>query len=534
MSRSGPTPLPHAALVVFLVLGLVACEAPGAIGSPSPPGSPSATVSAGSGGAASDPLDPESWEWRAFGGDPGFTRYAPLDQIDPTNVGQLQVLWRRPAVDPAFLREHPDLNVPRYLLSTPQMIDGVLYVSNGVGLVEAIDPGTGETLWMQEPPGGTLNGRSNRGLGYWTDGTHHRLLSVRGDRLYAVDRETGALDPAFGENGSVPLRRTGPGTLNFSSLSGVVVVGDVVVVTGLRGGAGDRSTVRERESEDVMGYDVRTGRHLWTFHVVPREGEFGSDTWGDGAWAYAGDAGSWCCMSADEELGLVYVPFSSPTGFYGGWRPGDNLFSNSLVAIDARTGERAWHFQAIRHGIWEHELAGAPALGEVTVDGRTIRVVMQPSKMGLLFVLDRTTGEPVWPMEERPVPASTVPGEVTAPTQPIPTRPAPFGRIGVTQDDLIDFTPELRASAIEFLRPYHLETELYAPPPLVTGEPGGSMGMLTVPGTWGAGNWHTGAFDPETGYYYAQAHVLPGIGSRRSGFRGWANPRSWVRRDSPW
>lgn len=447
--------------------------------------------------------------WTEFGGDKGFTRYSPLDQIDRTNVGNLEVLWRRPAVDPRILEQNPDLVVSPYLLSTPQMIDGILYAPNGIGLVEAIDPATGETIWVQElPEGDQLPGRSNRGLGYWTDGTEHRLLHVRGEFLYALARATGRPIPDFGHEGRVFLR--GSGVAPFSSATGVMVVGDVAVIAGLRGGAGDRSLVREREPGNIMGFDVRTGDLVWEFNVVPREGEFGSETWGANSWEVAGDVASWCCISADEELGLVYVPLSSATGYYGGWRPGDNLFSNSLVALDARTGERVWHFQTIHHGIWGYELGSAPILGDITVDGRSINAVMIPQKTGYLFVFDRATGEPVWPIEERSVPQSTVPGEETSPTQPFPTKPAPFGRIGITEDDIIDFTPEIRARTMEFLRRYDLATDLFTPPALVSGDPDGTLGTIILPYTWGSANWNTGAFDPETGYYYAQAMTATG------------------------
>lgn len=449
-------------------------------------------------------------DWMAFGGDKAYTRYSPHDQINATNVADLRIAWQRPAVDPAFLAANPDVSVSAYLLSTPQMIDGVLYVSNGVGLVEAMHPATGETLWTQELPEGERPfGRSNRGLGYWTDGDDHRLLSVRGRYMYAINRDDGEVISEFGEGGRVDLQ--GDGEAPFSSATGVMVVGDVAVVGGIRGGAGDRSATIERERGDITGWDVRTGELRWTFHVIPRDGE-ALETWGNESWRVAGDAGTWCCVSADEELGLVYLPLSSATGFFGGWRPGDNLYSNSLVALNAATGELAWYQQLIHHGIWEHELVGAPILGDITVDGRLIRAVMQPTKMALLFTFDRATGEPVWPIEERPVPASNVPGEKNSPTQPYPTKPAPYDQHGLTEDDIIDLTPEIRARTLEFLRPYVLAPDLYTPPAVASIENGiASQGLITLPGTWGAGNWHTGAFDPETGYFYAQTHRLAGI-----------------------
>jgi len=263
--------------------------------------------------------------------------------------------------------------------------------------------------------------------------------------------------------------------------------------------------------EDLRGYDVRTGRLLWTFHVVPRDGELGVDTWGDDSWRYSGDLGSWCCLSADLERALVFVPFTAPTAaYYGGHRPGDNLFSNSLVAVDARTGERIWHFQMVHHDLWEYDTVGPPTLGTITVDGRRIDAVMQPSKTGFLYVLDRTTGDPVWPIEERPVPASDVPGERASPTQPFPTRPAPFARQGITVDDLIDFTPELRARAVAIADSFVIGS-IFTPPSVVSDPSGGKGGTLMVPGSWGAGNWNTGAFDPETQRYFAFAHEIPRV-----------------------
>jgi quinoprotein glucose dehydrogenase len=261
----------------------------------------------------------------------------------------------------------------------------------------------------------------------------------------------------------------------------------------------------------VRGYDVRTGALRWTFHVVPRPGEFGADTWGDGSLTESGDLGAWCCLSADPQLGYVYVPLTAPTAaYYGGHRPGDNLFSNSLVALDAQTGERVWHFQMVHHDLWEYDTIGPPTLGEITVDGRLVRAVMQPSKTGFLYVFDRETGEPVWPIEERPVPPSTVPGEHASPTQPFPTRPPPFAHQGVTEDDLIDFTPALATRAAEIAARFVIGP-IFTPPSVVSDDAGRTQGTLALPGSWGSGNWNTGAFDPRTGMYYAFSHVVPRV-----------------------
>ena len=453
-------------------------------------------------------------DWPYFGGTTAFTRYAPLDQIDRRNVSTLRVLWRRPALDPVFTQAFSDLTPSNYLRSTPIMVEGILYASNAVGLVEAFDPGTGETIWMQRPLTPTLAGVAGRaayGVAYWADGPDRRIFSLRNSHLYALDAVTGRPISGFGSGGRVDLTPDGARSANGGSSP--IVVGDIVVVAGTIDGAGD-SGVRWKGSlpEDVRGYDVRTGALRWTFHVVPRPGEFGADTWGDGSLAESGDLGAWCCLSADPQLGYVYVPLTAPTAaYYGGHRPGDNLFSNSLVALDAQTGERVWHFQMVHHDLWEYDTIGPPTLGEITVDGRLVRAVMQPSKTGFLYVFDRETGEPVWPIEERPVPLSTVPGEHASPTQPFPTRPPPFAHQGVTEDDLIDFTPALATRAAEIADRFVIGP-IFTPPSVVSDDDAGrTQGTLALPGSWGSGNWNTGAFDPQTGMYYAFSHVVPRV-----------------------
>ena len=461
--------------------------------------------------------DAVTQEWRYYGGDKSFTRYAPLDQIDAGNVRNLEVVWRRPGLDAMFTRNDPDLRPSNYYKATPILVDGVMYAPNLVGLVEAWDPATGGTTWRQALPSPEeIGGQSSRGVDYWTDGADRRILSVRGTYLYALDAATGTVYPDFGDAGRVDLRFEHRLAGDYSWSSGPVVVGDVIVVAGITSGAGDGGARKESAPEDVRGYDVRTGRLVWTFHVVPRPGEVGVDTWGKDSGYFSGDLGSWCCLSADEELGYVYVPLTAPTSaWYGGHRPGDNLFSNSLVAIDATTGQRVWHFQMVHHDLWEYDNVGPPILGDITVDGRRIKAVMQASKTAFLYVFDRVTGEPVWPIEERPVPQSTVPGEVTSPTQPFPTKPPPFDRQGVTEADLIDFTPESRARALELAQSFVLGP-LFTPPSLISDAAGGTKGTLMAPGAWGAGNWNTGAFDPETGTYYAVSHTLLGAyGLRR-------------------
>ena len=444
-------------------------------------------------------------EWSYFGGDEAYTRYSPLDQVDRDYVHNLKIVWRRPAVDPEILAAFPDLQPNAYLRSTPIMVDGVLYAPNALGLLDAFDPASGETVWRQAPLAATLEevaGRSTRGAAYWSDGVDQRLLLVRGEYLYALDPATGRRLPGFGfaDQGRVALHWDRPLADRFSWSSGPIVVGDVVVVAGTTGGAGDGGVVREAAPEDVRGFDVRSGELLWTFHVVPQPGEFGADTWGNGSGGYSGDLGSWCCLTADEELGHVYVPLSAPTGMvYGGHRPGDNLFSDSLVAIEVSTGKRVWHFQMVHHDVWEYDTVGPPTLGDIIVEGRRIKAVMQPSKTAFLYVFDRETGEPVWPIEERPVPPSGVPGETLSPTQPFPTNPPPFEYQGVTEDLLIDFTPELRAEAVNILQRY-AHGELFTPQTLY--EEDGTHGTLQVPGSGGGANWSGAGANPETGFLY--------------------------------
>ena len=460
-------------------------------------------------------------EWTYYGGQNSFNRYSPLTQINRENVASLEIAWRRPGVDAQLMEEFPELAFNNYLRGTPILVDGTLYAPNAVGLVEAFDPGTGKTRWVQRAASlEDARGRSFRGVAHWSGddaadpGSENgnaagHIISVRGSWLHALYAATGKPVTTFGDGGRVNL--VPEGRDRFSWSSGPIVVGDIIVVAGTVDGAGDSGTEwRDSEPEDIRGYDVRTGELAWTFHVIPREGEFGADTWGGGSRELSGDVGSWCCLSADDDRGIVYVPLGAPTSaYYGGHRPGDNLFSNSLVALDAATGERLWHFQMVHHDIWEYDTLGPPVLGRINVDGRPIDAVMQASKTGFLFTFDRETGEPVWPVEERAVPQSKVPGEATSPTQPFPSKPPPFDRQGVAAKDLIDFTPEIHGRALALADSLVLGP-LFTPP-MEEGSIEGKIGTYVVPGAWGAGNWHTGAFDPETGTYYAVSLTLPNV-----------------------
>jgi glucose dehydrogenase len=462
-------------------------------------------------------------EWRYFGGNKAFTRYSPLDQINRDNVKNLRIAWRRPAVSDQLTQAFPDVRVNNYLRSTPIFIDGMLYTQNAHGLVVAFDGESGKTVWEQELFARTreeANGSATRGVDYWRGGAGNadkRIFAIRGEYLYALNAETGKPVSGFGEHGraSLHFEENQPLAGRFNDSTGPLVISNVVVVTGNTAGAGDTGTFKkEAAPEDVRGFDAQSGKLLWTFHVVPRPGEFGNDTWGNESWKIAGDLGAWNPMTADEELGYVYIPLTAPTASaYGVWRPGDNLFADSLVALDAKTGKRVWHFQTVHHNLWEWENVGPAMLGDITVDGRRIKAVMQPNKNGFLFVLDRTNGKPVWPIEERPVPQSNVPGERTSPTQPFPTKPPAFDRQGVSDADLIDYTPELKARARDIAKDF-VTGPMFTPPSITTEEPGTNRGTLMQPGSWGAANWNTGAFDPETGIYYAMSASLPGPSNR--------------------
>jgi quinoprotein glucose dehydrogenase len=452
-------------------------------------------------------------EWRSYGGDPGSMKYTPLDQINAENVSQLKVLWTRPGVDTTLTEAEPDLSPVGNFRATPIMIDGVLYASNAVGLVEAFDPGTGKTLWIQEPlyeGFRGLAGLNTRGVAFWSDGTERRIIAVRGNFLVSMDAKTGRLDRKFGDGGKIDLRWDDHvGVLAAGGSSGPVVVGDLAIVGGSSGD--DFGTLKEGPSEDIRAFDVRTGKLRWTFHVLPRPGEFGFDTWEADPSEVSGGAGAWAPLSVDEELGYVYVATGSPDNtFYGGHRHGQNLFANTLLCLDAKTGKRIWHFQVVHHDLWDYDLASAPVLGDITVDGKPIKAVMQASKSGFLYVFDRVTGKPVWPIEERPVPASTTPGEEAWPTQPFPTKPAPLDQQGISPDDLIDFTPELRAEALEIIKPYVIGP-MFTPPSVAA--PGHTQGTITYPGSGGGGNWNGPAFDPETGFIYVPTFTNPWVHS---------------------
>ena len=446
--------------------------------------------------------------WRP-GGDPA---YSPLDQIDATNVGDLEIAWRW-----AARNQGPRPEVKNS--TTPLMVDGVLYATAGSRRnVVALDAGTGEMLWMWrmdegERANAAPRANSGRGVAYWSDGRGDDRIYVvtPGYHLVALDAHTGREVESFGNNGVIDLKLGLDRPVNLiedviGSSSPPVIARDVIVV-GAALAVGYRPPSRENVPGHIRGFDVRTGERKWIFHTIPVEGEFGNDTWEDDPWSYTGNAAVWSPFTVDEELGYVYLPVEGATGdFYGGHRPGDNLFSSSLVALNIETGERIWHYQLIHHDIWDYDTPTAPILADITVDGRDIKAVAQLTKQAFVYVFDRVTGEPVWPIEERPVPASAVPGEFSSPTQPVPTKPPAFDRQGVMIDDLIDFTPALRAEAEEIVSRLTIGP-LFTPPSVLDAD--GRGGSLMLPGSTGGANWEGGAFDPETGVIYVGSRTAP-------------------------
>lgn len=447
-------------------------------------------------------------EWQAYGADNGSTKYTALDQINAANVNELEIAWRRSAVDPYFTDMNPNQRFSSNYVSAPIVKNGVAFIPNGIGLVEAFNPGSGETLWVQEPPGGVdgLPGAITRGVAWWSDGEQDRIFVQRGTFLYALDARTGAADTDFGIDGRANLQLM-PEEFERFRWGGVpMVVGDVIVI-----GQGMSDTFSDKEAYrgDVHAFDVRSGELRWTYNTIPQQGQFGTATWQDRSWSYTGHAPVWALFSADEELGLVYMPISSSTNdMYGGHRIGDNLFSQSLVAVDAATGERVWHFQTVHHGLWDYDPPAAPILMDITVDGRDIQALTQITKQAFAFVLDRATGEPVWEIEERAVAPSDVPGEIASLTQPFPTKPAPFDRQGATVENLIDFTPELRAEALEIFSHY-VTGPLFTPPSIASDDPDGTQGTIQLPGSQGGADVQGAAFDPETGYLYIPSITSP-------------------------
>jgi len=454
-------------------------------------------------------------EWRTYGGDTGNTRYSPLDQINADNFSKLEVAWRFKTDN---LGPRPEAN----LEGTPLMANGVIYATGGTRrAVVALDAVTGEELWVHsEREGARGSGAprqlSGRGLAYWTDGTEERILYVTpGYRLIALDAKTGIPIPTFGNKGVVDLKLDDDQDMDLVTgevgLHAAPTVAKNVVIVGAAHRTGANPKSRKNVKGYARGFDVKTGKRLWIFHTIPLPGEYGNETWEQNSWEYTGNTGVWGQISVDEELGLVYLPVESPTGdYYGGHRPGNGLFGETLVALDLQTGARKWHYQLVHHGIWDMDIPAPPILADITINGQTVKAVAQPTKQATLYVFDRTNGRPIWPIEERPVAKGDVPGEWYSPTQPFPTKPPEYDHTGVSIDDLIDFTPALREEAIKLVSKYKLGPK-FTPP--VVSKVEGPIATLTMGTSGGGTNWPGGSYDPETHMLYVSSQsVITALG----------------------
>ncbi|MFT6294301.1 MAG: quinoprotein glucose dehydrogenase [Glaciecola sp.] len=449
-------------------------------------------------------------DWSDYHGGKFSQRYSPLDQINADNVADLEIAWR---FNTANFGPSTDFNNP----STPLEIDGVLYanIANTRNVV-ALDATTGQVLWLWRAQEGDRFDEAprkgaGRGVSFWRDGDSARVIDITpGYQLVSLDAKTGIPDPNFGNKGIVDLfvglRNADDPRFLYPDIgisAPPFVMNDVIVV-GAAHKTGGRPRSKSNVKGDIRGFDVHTGELLWTFHTIPERGEVGFETWLDEGVEFTGNSGVWAPMSGDPELGIVYLPVEDPTGdYFGADRPGGNLFSSGLVAVDVKTGERQWHFQFIHHDIWDWDVPAAPVLADLP-NGR--KVVMSVTKQSFVYAFDRLTGEPIWPIVERPVPAGDVPREWYSPTQPFPTRPAPFDRQGFTEDDLIDFTPEIHAMALDAIQGFRLSPSLYSPPSLAEATDG-TRGTLSLPSSTGGANWEGSAIDPETGILYVPSRT---------------------------
>jgi quinoprotein glucose dehydrogenase len=455
-------------------------------------------------------------EWTTYGGDLANTRYAPLDQINAANFDKLQVAWRFKTEN---LGPRPEFNFE----STPLMAHGVVYSTAGTRrAVVALDAATGEMLWVHrevEGPRGDSAPRqlSGRGLSYWTDGREERIIYVTpGYRLIALNAKTGTPIPSFGKDGVVDLKLEDDQQMDLVNgevglHAAPVVAGDTVIIGAAHLSGSVPPKGKENEKGYIRGYDVKTGKRLWIFHTIPQRGEYGNDTWLDNSWTYSGNTGSWGQMSIDEQLGMVYVPVEMGTGdYYGGHRPGNNLFGESVVALDLKTGQRKWHYQLVHHGIWDFDIPCAPILADITVNGRTIKALAQPTKQAMLYMFDRTNGQPIFPIEERPVEKGDVPGEWYAPTQPVPLdshgKPFAYDWNGFQKDYIIDFTPQLRAEGEQIVSKYKIGP-VFTPP--VVSRVQGPLGTLSLAINGGGTVWAGGSYDPDTHIMYVYSRRNP-------------------------
>ena len=454
-------------------------------------------------------------EWTTYGADLANTRYSPLDQISAGNFNNLEIAWR---FKTESLGPRPEFNFE----ATPLMARGVVYSTAGTRrAVVALDAATGELMWMHSEREGERGSEaprqlSGRGLSYWTDGREERILYVTpGYRLIALDAKTGIPISRFGKDGVVDLKMENDQAVDpikgeIGLHATPIVAGNTVIIGAAHmSGSVPRSMVNDKGY--IRGFDVRTGKRLWIFHTIPQSGEFGRNTWEKDSAVYSGNTGVWGQISVDEELGMAYLPVEQPTGdYYGGHRPGNNLFGESIVAVDLKTGERKWHYQLVHHGIWDFDIPCAPILADITVNGRRVKALAQPTKQAFLYVFDRVTGQPIWPIEERPVEAGDVPGEWYSPTQPFPLdahgKPFAYDRNGFSRDDLIDFTPELRAEGEKVISKYKIGP-IFTPP--VVSRVNGPLGTLSLAINGGGTVWAGGSYDPETHILYVYSRKSP-------------------------
>jgi quinoprotein glucose dehydrogenase len=449
-------------------------------------------------------------EWPHYGGDAGGMKYSPLEDINRDNVASLAPAWSWETGESAIPETDSTRAArPGNFQVTPLMVNDTLYLSTPFNRVVALDAATGREFWTFEPgawrAGQPSNGTGlvHRGVALWTDGRERRVFMNSRWRLIALDAASGKPIPTFGQQGEVDLTRDLEWPVNrvhYTNTSPPVVWGDLVIVGN---GVGDRLMYRNDPPGDVQAFDVRTGRRAWRFRTVPGPGEFGHDTWRDSSWRFTGHTNVWAPFTVDSARGLVYLPVGTPSNdWYGGRRKGANLFAESIVCLDARTGKRVWHFQVAHHGLWDYDLPAPPNVVTISRGAERIDAVVVPTKQGFLFVFDRVTGRPLWPIEERPVPASDEPGEEAWPTQPFPTKPLPVSRQGFTIDDVADFTPIVRDSA-RAVASRHRLGPLYTPPSM--------EGTITMPGVIGGVGWGGAAYDPETSTLYVKASNSPSL-----------------------
>lgn len=436
--------------------------------------------------------------WSVYKADSEGTAYSPLDQVNLQNVSQLQVAWTHKFSDapPGSRGETSESN--------PIIIDGVMYTMSARHRVYALNAATGEQIWAFDPFDGGAGGGVGRGVTYYEDGNDKRIMFTGGDQLFSVNAATGQLITSFGNGGKVSMNlgmRGDPDKISVIPTSPGTIFQDLYII------GNEVSELYGAEPGHIRAYHVKTGALIWTFHTVPQPGEIGYDTWPKDAWKYVGGANSWGGLTLDEKRGMVFISTGSPTyDYYGKDRIGDNLFGNSIIALDARTGKHKWHFQTIHHDLWDYDLPAAPNLMTIVHKGKKLDVVAQTSKLGYIYTFNRETGEPIWPIEERPVPASDIPGEVTSPTQPFPTKPKPYARQIITEDDIANYSKASHDTLMKRFRSFRYEGP-FTPPSI--------KGTFMMPGSRGGSSWGGGAVDPFKGIIYVKSNDSPEIATMK-------------------